>query len=252
MGNSWSATSSKTIASRTAPPHARLQRGRGVVGLKHGPRLPPHGASASNGTAPTAHQPQHYEAMLRQVDEARLAWHSQRESIGSQQWPSMKNIVGPRIREARHRTDTKVSQELLAARIQSLGLNIDRTAISKIETGRRYVSDVRQQSSNAEAIKRLYPAVVRRIESASLEDKQFVLDCLDAEAAIGPSGVKLSLAVPEGNLSSVYNGPRGTHGDGSARVEPRLHSARGWTRRALATCEAGTPRTLVDTPMGAC
>ena len=54
----------------------------------------------------------------------------------------MKNVVGPRVREARHRADLQLSQEQLAARLQALGVDIDRTAISKIETGVRPVSDV--------------------------------------------------------------------------------------------------------------
>ena len=53
----------------------------------------------------------------------------------------MKNIVGPRIREARYRGG-RVSQEQLASRLQSVGIEIDRTAISKMETGARPVSDI--------------------------------------------------------------------------------------------------------------
>ena len=37
---------------------------------------------------------------------------------------------------------------------------------------------------------------------------EFVLDCLDARATVGPSGMKLSLAVPEETLSSVSTQPR--------------------------------------------
>ena len=54
----------------------------------------------------------------------------------------MRNVVGPRIREARYRSGQRVTQEQLAARLQSLGIDIDRTAISKIEVGRRPVTDV--------------------------------------------------------------------------------------------------------------
>lgn len=53
----------------------------------------------------------------------------------------MKNVVGPRIREARYRGGGKITQEQLAARLQSLGIDLDRTAISKIENGRRPVTD---------------------------------------------------------------------------------------------------------------
>jgi len=54
----------------------------------------------------------------------------------------MKNFVGPRIREARYRHGQKVTQEELAARLQTLGLGLDRTAISKIEAGTRPVTDI--------------------------------------------------------------------------------------------------------------
>ena len=55
---------------------------------------------------------------------------------------AMKNVVGPRIRESRYSYGRRVTQEQLAARLQSLGVDLDRTAISKIETGRRPVTDL--------------------------------------------------------------------------------------------------------------
>ena len=54
----------------------------------------------------------------------------------------MRNIVGSRIRAARYGSEQKVTQEQLAARLQTLGLSLDRTAISKIEVGRRPVTDI--------------------------------------------------------------------------------------------------------------
>ena len=54
---------------------------------------------------------------------------------------TMRNVVGPRVREARYREGKRVTQEQLAARLQSQGIDIDRTAISKIETGKRPVMD---------------------------------------------------------------------------------------------------------------
>ena len=54
----------------------------------------------------------------------------------------MRNVVGPHIREARYRAGQKVTQQQLAARLQTLGLDLDRTAISKIESGRRPITDV--------------------------------------------------------------------------------------------------------------
>lgn len=51
-----------------------------------------------------------------------------------------KNIIGPKIRSARNNAD--MSQEKLAGRLQIMGIRIDRSAIAKIETGRRPVSDI--------------------------------------------------------------------------------------------------------------
>lgn len=50
-----------------------------------------------------------------------------------------KNISGDRIYQAR--TSMRLSQEALAARMQVNGVNIEREAISKIETGDRFVTD---------------------------------------------------------------------------------------------------------------
>ncbi|MCI2057110.1 MAG: helix-turn-helix domain-containing protein [Oscillibacter sp.] len=50
-----------------------------------------------------------------------------------------KNISGDRIHRAR--TAKRISQEALAARMQVNGVLIEREAISKIETGDRFVTD---------------------------------------------------------------------------------------------------------------
>lgn len=50
-----------------------------------------------------------------------------------------KNISGDRIHQAR--TTMRLSQADLAARMQVSGVNIEREAISKIETGDRFVTD---------------------------------------------------------------------------------------------------------------
>ncbi len=49
------------------------------------------------------------------------------------------NISGIRIREARKRA--KISQGMLAARLQIRGLQLEQMAISRIETGLRVVAD---------------------------------------------------------------------------------------------------------------
>lgn len=50
-----------------------------------------------------------------------------------------KNISGERIHQAR--TTLRLSQAELAARMQINGVTIEREAISKIETGDRFVTD---------------------------------------------------------------------------------------------------------------
>lgn len=50
-----------------------------------------------------------------------------------------KNISGSRIHQAR--TTMRLSQADLAARMQVNGVTIEREAISKIETGNRFVTD---------------------------------------------------------------------------------------------------------------
>jgi len=53
-----------------------------------------------------------------------------------------RNIVGVRVREARRKTRPRITQSDLVARLQLLGMMVDQSAISKIEGGRRPVSDI--------------------------------------------------------------------------------------------------------------
>ena len=50
-----------------------------------------------------------------------------------------KNICGQRIKEARK--SAGLSQEMLAARLQTEGVNIERDSVSRIEIGTRFVAD---------------------------------------------------------------------------------------------------------------
>ena len=61
---------------------------------------------------------------------------------------------------------------------------------------------------SADAIKELYPLLAERIQNATFEDRRFVLECLDTEATVGPSGVVLSLGVPEAIVDPVSTRPR--------------------------------------------
>ncbi len=50
-----------------------------------------------------------------------------------------KNICGVRVKEARRRLG--LSQEQLAAKLQIMGIGIERDSISRIEIGTRFVAD---------------------------------------------------------------------------------------------------------------
>lgn len=54
--------------------------------------------------------------------------------------PAM-NVVGPRVKKARLSHNPKISQEGLAIKLQTLGWDIDRFGVSKIERGERQVTD---------------------------------------------------------------------------------------------------------------
>jgi transcriptional regulator with XRE-family HTH domain len=61
-----------------------------------------------------------------------------------------KNIIGSRVRKARK--ESKITQMELAARLQVVGVNIERPAISKLESGNRPVTDI-EVAALAEALK---------------------------------------------------------------------------------------------------
>jgi len=50
------------------------------------------------------------------------------------------NISGPRIKKAR--LDNRLSQQLLAEKLETLAVYIDRSSISKIENQKRIVTDI--------------------------------------------------------------------------------------------------------------
>lgn len=53
-----------------------------------------------------------------------------------------RNIVGAKVNKARKAANPPITQTDLVARLQLLGTNIDQSGISKIECGRRPVSDI--------------------------------------------------------------------------------------------------------------
>jgi hypothetical protein len=52
-----------------------------------------------------------------------------------------RNVVGGRVREARQQSNPPISQDDLAGKLAALGIALDRSAISRIESRNRYVMD---------------------------------------------------------------------------------------------------------------
>ena len=52
-----------------------------------------------------------------------------------------KNIVGPKIAEARHSKNPELTQDALSGKLARLGVQLDRAAIAKIENNHRRVLD---------------------------------------------------------------------------------------------------------------
>lgn len=53
----------------------------------------------------------------------------------------MRNIVGKRVKEARHESNPRITQAGLSVKLQFEGWNISRAGIAKIESGIRQVTD---------------------------------------------------------------------------------------------------------------
>lgn len=52
-----------------------------------------------------------------------------------------KNLIGPRVRAARQNADPPISQDQLAGKLARRKIALDRTAISRIESQDRQVTD---------------------------------------------------------------------------------------------------------------
>ena len=55
------------------------------------------------------------------------------------------NICGKRIYEIRKCKVPKMSQRMLAEKLQLLGIDVDKNAIQRIESGQRFVTDIELQ-----------------------------------------------------------------------------------------------------------
>ena len=52
------------------------------------------------------------------------------------------NLCGKRISELRKKAVPKMSQRMLADKLQLLGIDLDKNAIQRIECGKRFVTDI--------------------------------------------------------------------------------------------------------------
>ena len=52
------------------------------------------------------------------------------------------NLCGEKIRDLRLKYQTKLSQRALADKMQLIGIDVDKNAIQRIESGKRFVTDI--------------------------------------------------------------------------------------------------------------
>ena len=52
------------------------------------------------------------------------------------------NLCGEKVRELRLTYPTRLSQRALADKMQLIGLDVDKNAIQRIESGKRFVTDI--------------------------------------------------------------------------------------------------------------
>ncbi len=52
-----------------------------------------------------------------------------------------KNVIGSRVKKARHMFSPTLTQENLAAKLELMNIRLDRISISRIESGDRFVAD---------------------------------------------------------------------------------------------------------------
>ena len=100
----------------------------------------------------------------------------------------------------------------------SAELRAERSWITEeLERQQGTLEDARRRLVSADTIRDLYPHLKDRIQNATPEDKRFILECLDTQVTVGPSGVSLSLAIPEQAVSAVSTQPRAGPGPPAGR-----------------------------------
>ena len=100
----------------------------------------------------------------------------------------------------------------------SAELRAERSWITEeLERQQGTLEEARRRLVSADTIRDLYPHLKDRIQNATPEDKRFILECLDTQVTVGPSGVSLSLAIPEQAVSAVSTQPRAGPGPPTGR-----------------------------------
>lgn len=70
------------------------------------------------------------------------------------------NICGDKVKEIRLLQTPKMSQRILADKLQLLGIDVDKNAIQRIESGQRFVTDI-----EIKAIARIFDITVDQLLS---------------------------------------------------------------------------------------
>ena len=80
-----------------------------------------------------------------------------------------KNLIGERLKFLRKRD--KMSQRKLAQRLQLLGMDMDKNVITRIETNKRYVTDIELQAL-AQIFAVSYNYLIDGVEYETVEERQ--------------------------------------------------------------------------------
>jgi len=80
-----------------------------------------------------------------------------------------RNIVGVRVRQARKAARPPVTQTDLVARLQILGMRVDQSSLSKIESGHRPVTDI-EVAALAKALKVSVAWLLKETDTSSTSE----------------------------------------------------------------------------------
>jgi len=100
-----------------------------------------------NAWHPAAHMPRiagavpfFQDVLLKNTRSPLLLLNRMGMAVKSRKRPS-RNIIGKRVREARHRCDPPMTQDQLAGRLAGEDVQLDRVALAKVEGGLRSAFD---------------------------------------------------------------------------------------------------------------